>query len=98
MKSLSIECPSCRWFGHLQTYQVSLLQLLLSLINLLMYVPFCKEHLDECHRHPKCEFCDQQIDSIEQLNEHKLQQCEKFTVFCPLKQYGCDESVSSFTQ
>ena len=76
--------------------KLSSMSIVLSLNCLRISLFFQKKHLDESHPHPKCEFCDQQFGSMEQLNEHKLQQCDKFTIFCPLKQYGCDEPVCSF--
>ena len=76
--------------------KLSSMSIVLSLNCLRISLFFQKEHLDESHPDSKCEFCNQQFDSMEQLNEHKLQQCEKFTIFCPLKQYGCDEPVCSF--
>jgi hypothetical protein len=36
-----------------------------------------KEHLDQSHPNPKCEHCDEQFESSNTLNEHKVSQCQK---------------------
>ncbi|CAF4806642.1 unnamed protein product, partial [Rotaria sp. Silwood2] len=37
-------------------------------------------HLARNHQNPKCKYCHEQFDSIENLNEHKISKCEKMFV------------------
>ncbi|CAF3512684.1 unnamed protein product [Rotaria socialis] len=51
------------------------------------------EHLDESHSNTKCEYCDEEFNSIHQFNEHQVFVCQKRTVDCKLKDFGCDEKI-----
>ncbi|CAF4972647.1 unnamed protein product [Rotaria sp. Silwood1] len=35
-----------------------------------------QEHLDQSHQNPKCNYCDEQFESVNQLNQHKILRCE----------------------
>ncbi|CAF4979367.1 unnamed protein product [Rotaria sp. Silwood1] len=52
-----------------------------------------QEHLDHSHRNPKCNYCDEQFISVNQLNQHKTFQCRKITVECLLKHFGCHQQI-----
>ncbi|CAF3069989.1 unnamed protein product, partial [Rotaria sp. Silwood2] len=52
-----------------------------------------QEHLDQCHRNPKCNYCDEQFISVNQLNQHKTFQCRQITVECLLKHFGCYQQI-----
>ncbi|CAF4096236.1 unnamed protein product, partial [Adineta steineri] len=52
-----------------------------------------EEHLIKTHPNPVCEFCQEKFNSTIRLDEHKQKECTKITVSCPLKEYGCAESV-----
>ncbi len=93
MQSLPIDCSSCQWTGMLNNYQVMYLTIILFLN---IYFFFRKEHLDQSHSNPKCEFCAQQFNSINALNEHKFSECQKLTIYCILKDFGCNEPVYLF--
>ncbi|CAF1416562.1 unnamed protein product [Rotaria magnacalcarata] len=51
------------------------------------------EHLDESHSNLKCEYCDEEFNSIHRFNEHQVFVCQKRTVDCKLKDFGCDEKI-----
>jgi hypothetical protein len=55
---------------------------------------FFKEHLQKSHPNPPCEYCGRTFDSVNNLDRHKLHDCDKITVACALKEYGCSASVS----
>ncbi|CAF3622445.1 unnamed protein product [Rotaria sp. Silwood1] len=55
-----------------------------------------QEHLDQIHRNPKCEYCHEQCDSVENLNEHQVLKCEKIIVNCLLKDFGCYEQIRRY--
>ncbi|CAF3407607.1 unnamed protein product [Rotaria sp. Silwood1] len=52
-----------------------------------------QEHLDHSHGNPKCNYCDEQFISVNQLNQHKTFQCRKITVECLLKHFGCHQQI-----
>ncbi|CAF2134905.1 unnamed protein product [Rotaria magnacalcarata] len=52
-----------------------------------------EEHLDESHSNLKCEYCDEEFNSIHRFNEHQVFVCQKRTVDCKLKDFGCDEKI-----
>ncbi|CAF4231106.1 unnamed protein product, partial [Adineta steineri] len=56
-----------------------------------------QEHLDQFHPNPKCQYCNQQFDSHNKFNEHQLSQCQKDTVDCLLKDFGCSEQITRDT-
>ena len=51
-----------------------------------------KEHLEKKHLHISCEHCEEQFNSVDTFTHHTLV-CDKITIDCVLKPYGCDESV-----
>lgn len=91
IKSLPIECSFCPWIGILNKYQVTL-YIYLHILQTFFFL-LKKDHLDQSHPNPECEHCDQPFDSVKHLNEHTVFQCEKVTVNCLLKDFGCDEQV-----
>ncbi|CAF1460821.1 unnamed protein product [Rotaria sordida] len=50
-----------------------------------------QEHLDQNHINPQCKYCHAQFDTVVHLNEHKILACEKNTIDCLLKNFGCDK-------
>ncbi|CAF4200261.1 unnamed protein product, partial [Adineta steineri] len=57
-----------------------------------------QEHLGQSHPNPKCQYYNQQFDSHNKLNQHQLSQCQKDTVDCLLKHFGCDEQITGDTK
>jgi len=51
------------------------------------------EHLTELHPHPICQHCSQQFNSFDELNQHKLLQCQQLTTDCLLKDFGCHQQI-----
>ncbi|CAF4053505.1 unnamed protein product [Adineta steineri] len=51
------------------------------------------EYFDQSHSNSKCQYCNQQFDSHNKLNEHQLSQCQQETVDCLLKDFGCNEQI-----
>ncbi|CAF1078868.1 unnamed protein product [Rotaria sordida] len=51
------------------------------------------EHLDQFHSNGKCEYCGEQFNSINKLNEHKVFKCRHLIVDCILKGFGCNERI-----
>ena len=94
MQSLPIDCYFCQWSSILKNYQVTFRTSILFL-NMLCFF-FQKEHLDQSHPNPKCEYCDKQFTSVNKLNEHKVLECQSLTIDCILKDYGCNEQVYLF--
>ncbi|CAF3903083.1 unnamed protein product, partial [Rotaria sordida] len=52
-----------------------------------------QEHLDQYHRNPICNYCDEQFNSVNQLNQHKAFQCQKITLQCLLNNFGCHQQI-----
>ncbi|CAF1439818.1 unnamed protein product, partial [Rotaria sp. Silwood1] len=52
-----------------------------------------QEHLDQSHHNPKCNYCDEQFISVNQLNQHKTFLCRKITIECLLKHFGCNQQI-----
>ncbi|CAF3836419.1 unnamed protein product [Rotaria sordida] len=52
-----------------------------------------QEHLDQNHINPQCKYCHAQFDTVVHLNEHKILACEKNTIDCLLKDFGCDKQI-----
>ncbi|CAF4467068.1 unnamed protein product [Rotaria sp. Silwood2] len=72
------------------------------MLSLLIECIFCQwsgllnnyqEHLDQSHPNPKCEHCGEQFNSVNKLNEHKVLECQKLTIICALKDFGCNEQI-----
>ncbi|CAF4970397.1 unnamed protein product, partial [Rotaria sp. Silwood1] len=55
------------------------------------------EHLNQFHPNPKCEYCGAQFNSVNQLNEHKILECQNVTINCVLKEFGCNEQEHYLT-
>ncbi|UJR22220.1 hypothetical protein I4U23_025284 [Adineta vaga] len=53
-------------------------------------------HLDELHSHPTCQYCNLPFNSVSKLSEHQLLQCQQVTTNCLLKDFGCDQQVSTY--
>ncbi|CAF3886203.1 unnamed protein product [Rotaria sp. Silwood2] len=49
-----------------------------------------QEHLDKVHLNPFCQFCGKEFNIVDSLTQH-LSICEKATLNCVLKSYGCNE-------
>ena len=52
-------------------------------------------HLDQAHSRVQCTYCNEQFTSVDLLNQHQASQCRKITVHCPLREFGCQETVRS---
>ncbi|CAF2107360.1 unnamed protein product [Rotaria magnacalcarata] len=50
-------------------------------------------HLDESHPNLTCEYCGEQFNSTNNFNEHKVSTCQKISVECLLKDFGCNERI-----
>ena len=50
-------------------------------------------HLDQAHSRVQCPYCNEQFTSIDLLNQHQASQCQKITVHCLLREFGCQEKV-----
>ncbi|CAF1001423.1 unnamed protein product [Rotaria sordida] len=50
-----------------------------------------QEHLNQSHPNPKCEHCAEQFNSVNKLNEHKVLECQKLSIHCVFKMFGCNE-------
>ncbi|CAF4136776.1 unnamed protein product, partial [Rotaria sp. Silwood2] len=49
-----------------------------------------QEHLDKVYLNPFCQFCGKEFNIVDSLTQH-LSICEKATLNCVLKSYGCNE-------
>jgi hypothetical protein len=87
---LKIECSLCNWTETSNKYQV-ISYILIFLLNLFSFLT--QDHCNQAHPNPKCKYCDQQFSSVNNLDEHQVLQCQKKTVNCLLKDFGCDEEV-----
>ncbi|CAF0983907.1 unnamed protein product [Rotaria sp. Silwood1] len=52
-----------------------------------------QNHLNQSHSKPICEYCKEEFNSTNNLNEHKLFRCKQITTDCLLKDYGCNEQI-----
>ncbi|CAF1264643.1 unnamed protein product [Rotaria sordida] len=52
-----------------------------------------RDHLQKSHLNPSCEFCNNLFNSVNELNVHKLYECDKITEWCALKDFGCSTLV-----
>ncbi|CAM4752082.1 unnamed protein product [Rotaria magnacalcarata] len=52
-----------------------------------------QNHLDESHPNLTCEYCGEQFNSTNNFNEHKVSTCQKISVECLLKDFGCNERI-----
>ncbi|CAF1191901.1 unnamed protein product [Rotaria sp. Silwood1] len=52
-----------------------------------------RDHLQQSHPNPSCEYCGKKCNSTNDLDLHKLNECNKITIPCALKDYGCSTSV-----
>ncbi|CAF4002771.1 unnamed protein product [Adineta steineri] len=52
-----------------------------------------EDHLQQFHSNPICEYCGVQFNSVNTLDIHKLNNCEKRTIFCTLKDFGCTDPI-----
>jgi hypothetical protein len=94
MQSLPIICSHCNWTDILQNYQV--IHLFTSPYFVTFYSSLSQEHLDQAHPNPQCDYCHEQFTSINQLNQHQASQCQKITIDCFLKTFGCHQQVHIF--
>jgi len=90
MQTLRITCALCNWTDVLKKYEVKFFfsKLLFLLLEFIL-----KNHLDQVHPNPICDYCNEKFTSVNNLNQHILYNCKKVTVYCPLKLIGCDEMV-----
>lgn len=58
-----------------------------------MFIVSFKNHVNQIHPNPVCEYCGKKFDSVSTLDSHKLTECDKITVFCALKNFGCSDSM-----
>jgi hypothetical protein len=54
---------------------------------------FLQDHLQKTHPNPACEHCGKLFDSANSLDLHTLNDCDKITVSCALKDFGCSHPV-----
>ncbi len=85
------------YFTDVNQIDLSLIIIPLIKNNLGICVSF-KDHLQTSHQNPSCEFCDKRFESSNELEFHKLNECNKVTELCPLKNYGCLMKVSDKEQ
>ncbi|CAF3676325.1 unnamed protein product, partial [Rotaria sordida] len=52
-----------------------------------------QKHLDQSYSNVNCEDCDEQFNSVDKFNEHKVSKCQQLIVDCLLKDFGCNERV-----
>ncbi|CAF1099435.1 unnamed protein product [Rotaria sp. Silwood1] len=52
-----------------------------------------QDHLNQIHPNPICDYCGEKFSSINDLDRHKQYDCEKITVYCSLKKFGCEEMI-----
>ncbi|CAF3498906.1 unnamed protein product [Rotaria sp. Silwood1] len=52
-----------------------------------------QNHLDQNHLNPSCDCCNQKFNSVNDLDRHIQYDCEKVTVDCPLKEFGCQTMI-----
>ncbi|CAF3334917.1 unnamed protein product [Rotaria socialis] len=52
-----------------------------------------QNHLDQSHPNLTCEYCGEQFNSTNNFNEHKVSACQKISVACLLKDFGCNERI-----
>ncbi|CAF4871545.1 unnamed protein product [Rotaria sp. Silwood1] len=52
-----------------------------------------QEHFDQFHSNLQYEYGDEQFNLINQFNEYKVSECQKLTVACLLKDFGCHEQI-----
>jgi len=45
------------------------------------------------HPNPRCVYCKEIFLSVNDLDRHQQYICEKITIDCPLKQFGCEDMV-----
>ncbi|CAF3328654.1 unnamed protein product [Rotaria socialis] len=50
-------------------------------------------HLDQNHPSPQSDPCSLNFNSVNDLDRHKLYDCEKITVQCPLQSIRCEEMI-----
>ncbi len=89
MQTLLIDCALCDWTDILKNYQVNSS----FFSSYLLCIYFFKNHLDQIHANPLCTYCEQKFPSMSDLDRHQQYDCEKFSISCPLKQFGCEGLV-----
>ena len=92
MQNLLIECSFCAWIDILKNYPV-IFQFFPFLFVLIAFI--FKGHLYQIHPNPECNYCEKRFSSVYDLDRHKQYECEKITINCPLKDFGCEEMVPS---
>ncbi len=92
MRTLEITCSFCDWADILKNYLVSS-AFFFFLLTLTMF--FFKDHLNKIHPNPKCIYCGEYFSTVNEMDRHQHYVCEKMTVNCPFKQFGCEEMVHS---
>ncbi|CAF1036255.1 unnamed protein product [Rotaria sp. Silwood1] len=48
-----------------------------------------QEHIDQSHSYLRCEYCDEEFNSVNKFNQHKVFECQQIIVDCILKDFGC---------
>jgi hypothetical protein len=92
MRTLEITCSFCDWADILKNYLVSS-AFFFFLLTLTMF--FFKDHLNKIHPNPKCIYCGEYFSTVNEMDRHQHYVCEKMTINCPFKQFGCEEMVHS---
>ncbi|CAF3147684.1 unnamed protein product [Rotaria socialis] len=55
-----------------------------------------QEHLVQSHPNTKCNYCDEECNSINHLNQHKAFHCSNIAIECQLKNFGCHQEIPRF--
>ncbi|CAF2522346.1 unnamed protein product [Rotaria sp. Silwood2] len=72
---------------------MQILPVVCSLCNWTGILNIYQNHLDQNHQNPTCDSCGQKFSSVNNLDRHIQYDCEKTTVDCLLKQFGCQEMI-----
>ncbi|CAF3970859.1 unnamed protein product [Rotaria sordida] len=65
----------------------------MEVVQILKLAVIWSDHLQTSHPNPSCEYCGMTCNSTNDLGIHKLNYCDKITICCALKDYGCSTSV-----
>ncbi|CAF1206684.1 unnamed protein product [Adineta steineri] len=55
-----------------------------------------QDHLDEIHPNPICAYCEEKFLTVNDINRHLQYDCEKIPVYCPMKEFGCEQIILRF--
>ncbi|CAF1523826.1 unnamed protein product [Rotaria sp. Silwood1] len=52
-----------------------------------------QEHIDQSHSYLRCEYCDEEFNSVNKFNQHKVFECQQIIFDCILKDFGCSGRI-----